>query len=122
MAKEFAERYLGEKDDITINLTNIYVRAKSEIDIQINKVKEKDAKIDMQRAKHRAMSANQKGRFVQSHTYGKNNKPSVGAKPNRGSNLIGISGFNVGGNQMSSQQLHNQALAMAISPTKNDMY
>ena len=58
MAKEFAERYLGEKDDITINLTNIYVRAKSEIDIQINKVKEKDAKIDMQRAKHRAMSAN----------------------------------------------------------------
>ena len=58
MAKEFAERYLGKEDDITINLTNIYDKAKAEIDSQINKAKEKDAKVELQRAKHRAISAN----------------------------------------------------------------
>jgi len=31
MAKEFAEKYLGSNDDITLNLTNIYTRAKAEI-------------------------------------------------------------------------------------------
>jgi len=31
MAKEFAERYLGATDGITINLTNIYDKAKKEI-------------------------------------------------------------------------------------------
>ena len=51
MAKTFAEKYLTPEDDITVNLTQIYERAKKEIDIQINKVNEKDARIDLQRKK-----------------------------------------------------------------------
>ena len=33
MAKEFAERYLGKEDDITINLSNIYEQAKEQISL-----------------------------------------------------------------------------------------
>ena len=39
MAKEFAEKYLGKEDDITINLSNIYMKAKEQISVKINKVK-----------------------------------------------------------------------------------
>ena len=40
MAKQFAEKYLGPKDSISINLASIYERAKKEIDVQITKVKD----------------------------------------------------------------------------------
>lgn len=32
LAKEFAERYLGTNDGITINLSSVYLRAKQDID------------------------------------------------------------------------------------------
>jgi hypothetical protein len=37
LAKEYADRYLGKEDAITMNLTNIYLKAKREIDIHIEK-------------------------------------------------------------------------------------
>ena len=74
MAKEFAEKYLGREDDITINLSGIYAKAKEQISVKINKAKEKEAKIEIVRAKNRAISSNKKGNFMQSHTYGKNNR------------------------------------------------
>lgn len=73
MAKEFAERYLGKEDDITINLSGIYEQAKEQIALKINREKEKEARIELVRAKQRAASANKKGNFIQSHTYGKMN-------------------------------------------------
>lgn len=44
MAKDFAEKYLGPTDDITVNLTNIYERAKNDINIQLQKVKDLEEK------------------------------------------------------------------------------
>jgi hypothetical protein len=40
-AKDFAERYLGPADGITINLNAVYARAKAEIDSQMEKTAEK---------------------------------------------------------------------------------
>ena len=50
MAKEFAERYLGKEDDITINLSRIYETAKEQIALKINREKEKEARIEYVRA------------------------------------------------------------------------
>ena len=40
MAKDFAEKYLGEEDDISRNLFRIYCKAKEQIAIKIKKAKE----------------------------------------------------------------------------------
>ena len=95
MAKTFAERYLTPQDDITVNLTNIYERAKREIDIQINKGREKDARVEIQRTKQRAISASSKGNYSKNHTYGKNNKPNISrARQNtKAAGLIGIQSY-----------------------------
>jgi hypothetical protein len=38
MASDFAERYLGASDGITINLKSIYEKAKGEIDTTVTKI------------------------------------------------------------------------------------
>lgn len=38
-ARDFANKYLGEKDTITLNLSATYEKAKQEIEAKINKVK-----------------------------------------------------------------------------------
>ena len=95
MAKEFAEKYLGREDDITINLSGIYEKAKEQISNQLNQAKEKEAKMEIVRAKNRAISANKKGSYMQSHTYGKSNRASPGStRPRRaGGSLVGITSF-----------------------------
>ena len=122
MAKEFAEKYLGKEDDITINLSGIYEKAKAEISNQINKAKEKEAKMEIVRAKNRAISANKKGSYMQSHTYSKNNGASPGGARSRraGGSLVGIPSLpgQIPGQALSSQELHEQAQIMASSPGK----
>lgn len=39
-ATDFADRYLGSNDGITLNLKNIYEKAKAEIDKKIDKIKQ----------------------------------------------------------------------------------
>jgi len=51
MAKEFAERYLGATDGITINLTNIYEKAKKEIGNQQDRDQKRIQDRDAARAK-----------------------------------------------------------------------
>jgi flagellar biosynthesis/type III secretory pathway protein FliH len=42
MAADFAERYLGASDNITLNLKNIYEKAKSEINSTVTKITRKN--------------------------------------------------------------------------------
>ena len=95
MAKEFAEKYLGGADEITINLSGIYEKAKEQISNKLNKANEKEAKMEIVRAKNRAITPNKKGNSTQSHTYGKNSRASPGGtRPRRaGGSLVGITSF-----------------------------
>jgi hypothetical protein len=51
MSKDFAERYLGATDGITINLTNIYDKAKKEIGNQQSRDQKRTEERDAARAK-----------------------------------------------------------------------
>lgn len=60
MAKDFAIKYLGVNDSISTNLSNIYEKARAEIENKILKVKNQEEKMERNRAKQRGLSAGNK--------------------------------------------------------------
>jgi len=51
MAKDFALKYLGVNDSISINLSNTYEKAKLEIEAKITKVRNQEEKLQRNRSK-----------------------------------------------------------------------
>ena len=56
MARDFAERYLGKEDDITVNFTRRFQQAQTEINHKLSKISELEEKKDKMRIQHRAIS------------------------------------------------------------------
>ena len=57
MAKDFAERYLGKEDDITVNFMKKYDQAVSEITPKLAKINDLDEKKEKTRNQQRAISS-----------------------------------------------------------------
>ena len=57
MAKDFALKYLGANDSISINLNATYEKAKIEIESKIAKVKNQEEKMQKNRTQQRGASA-----------------------------------------------------------------
>ena len=71
MARDFANSYLGTDDNISKRMSEIYEKAKDEIEIKMNKIKQSEEKLSQARNKQRAMSSSAKSSFANNHTYSK---------------------------------------------------
>ena len=75
MAKDFAERYLGVQDDITVNLSKRYEKAVSEINPKLDKIKDLEHRKEKTRADHQSLNKNNRRRIMSSTPY--SGKPQV---------------------------------------------
>ena len=81
MAKDFAEKYLGPDDDVTVNFTERYNKALQEITPKLNKTKELEERKQKNKQARNISGNQQRRRNIQSNANPNMLRKSVRASP-----------------------------------------